>query len=603
MKDFRETWKRRILDALEDMAAEQELELPADAADNLIPERPPRPELGDIGFPLFPFARIFRAAPPKLAAEVVERLRAAGLGDAGAAPGEAGDRNAGEGAAGVVAEGPYVNVFLDRTAYAEAVLRDLFARPADYGGGNRLRGRRIMVEFSSPNTNKPLHLGHLRNDAIGESISRLLKADGAEVRKVNLVNDRGVHICQSMLAYKRFGNGETPESTGKKSDHFVGDYYVRFHELAKERPAAKEEAAELLKKWEQGDEDVLALWERMNGWAIEGIKKTYERTGVSFDQIYFESRTYGAGRREVLKGLEKGVFYKDDEGAVWVDLESIDLDKKVLLRSDGTSLYVTQDIGTALVRYRDWPFDELIYVVGSEQKYHFTVLFHILRLLEAPFSDALYHLSYGMVNLPEGKMKSREGTVVDADDLIDRLRDMAKHEIYEKKREEIVGDLETTAERIAIGALHYYLLQVGPNKDMIFNPEESLSFQGNTGPYLQYMGARISSMLARLPQDQLPEPEQVDLTLLQAPDEWELVRLIGEFPERVSQAAEGLNPSLMTGYLYELSKTFSRYYHDHPIVVNEDERVRNARVVLTRALLQVLRNAFELVGIPFLETM
>ena len=347
----------------------------------------------------------------------------------------------------------------------------------------------------------------------------------------------------------------------------------------------------------------MELWRTMNNWAIEGIKKTYERTGVSFDEIYFESQTYDLGRQEVLKGLEKGVFYKDEEGTVWVDLESIDLDQKVLLRGDGTSLYVTQDIGTALARYRDWPFDELIYVVGSEQRYHFTVLFHILKLLDAPFSDALYHLSYGMVNLPEGRMKSREGTVVDADDLVDRLRDMAKHEIYEKKREEIVGDLDATAERIAIGALHYYLLQVGPNKDMIFNPEESLSFQGNTGPYLQYMGARISSMLARLPEAAVPEWDSVKLSLLSEPEEWELLRLIGEFPERVAGAAESLNPSVLTNYLYELSKTFSRYYHDHPIVVGDDPEIRNARVVLTRALLQVLHNAFHLVGIPFLESM
>ena len=597
MKDIRTTWKQHILSALSALAEEKGIELPDDAADNLIPERPPRAELGDIGFPLFPFARVFRTAPPKIAAEVLARLGGE-VNAAGAASG------GGESAPGrAVAEGPYVNIFLDRPSYTRDVFDALFSEGGNYGRGSRLDGRRTMVEFSSPNTNKPLHLGHLRNDAIGESISRILMANGAEVRKVNLINDRGVHICQSMLAYQRFGQGETPDSLGKKSDHFVGDYYVKFHELAKEEPNAKEEASALLRKWEQGDEDTLELWTKMNRWAIDGIKETYARTGVSFDQIYFESETYGAGREEVLKGVEKGVFYRDEEGAVWVDLESIDLDKKVLLRSDGTSLYVTQDIGTALARYRDWPFEELIYVVGSEQKYHFTVLFHILKLLEAPFSDSLYHLSYGMVNLPEGKMKSREGTVVDADDLVDRLRDMAKHEIYEKKREEIVGDLDTTAERIAIGALHYYLLQVGPNKDMIFNPEESLSFQGNTGPYLQYMGARISSMLARLPDEELPEPKDADLALLEASEEWELVRLMGEFPERVSQAAESLNPSAITNYLYELSKTFSRYYHDHPIVVSEDVQLRHARVVLTRGLLQVLHNAFNLVGIPFLKSM
>jgi arginyl-tRNA synthetase len=581
-------WKDALLAELEQMAAERDLELPGDAREQLIPERPPRRELGDIGFPLFPFAKVFRTAPPKIAAELVERL----------------ETPVGAHAEGRVrAEGPYVNIFLDRADYAKQVLEALFADPEAYGRGDRLSGRRIMVEFSSPNTNKPLHLGHLRNDAIGESISRIFAANGADVRKVNLINDRGVHICQSMLAYTRTGDGATPGSTGEKSDHFVGDFYVKFNELAKEEPWVKDEAAELLRRWEQGDPEVHSLWQQMNEWAIEGITRTYERTGVSFDQIYFESQTYDQGRKEVLKGLEKGVFYRDDEGAVWVDLESIDLDQKVLLRSDGTSLYVTQDIGTALARYRDWPFDELIYVVGSEQRYHFNVLFHILGLLEAPFANHLYHLSYGMVNLPEGKMKSREGTVVDADDLIDRLHDMAVHEIYEKKREEIVGDLQTTAERIAVGALHYYLLQVGPNKDMVFNPEESLSFQGNTGPYLQYMGARISSMLRRLADEDLPDYYAVDLAVLDSPDEWELIRLIGEFPERVSQAAEALNPAVIINYLYELSKTFSRYYHDHPIVISEDRGLRDARVVLTRALLQVLRNAFDLVGIPFLESM
>jgi arginyl-tRNA synthetase len=372
-------------------------------------------------------------------------------------------------------------------------------------------------------------------------------------------------------------------------------------------------AQELLRKWEAGESETTALWKKMNGWTIDGMKATYERTGISFDQYYFESETYLKGREEILKGLEKGIFYRADDGAVMVDLEAEKLDKKVLLRSDGTSIYITQDIGLAIYRNRDWPFDRLIYVVGSEQQYHFRALFTILEKLGFPWAKNLYHLSYGMVNLPEGKMKSREGTVVDADDLLDDLRDMALEEIRGKDREEAVGDAAETAEKIALGALHYFLLSVSPSKDMQFNPRESLSFTGNTGPYLQYMGARISSMLRKA--GEVPggtavagtgagTSESADAARTLTGDvEWELLKTVAAYDDAVALAAENIDPSVVAAYLYDLSKAFSRFYHDCPILQAESPELVSARLALSKAVLRVLKDALRLINIPFLETM
>ncbi len=585
MRRERDYWKNSIAAAVATVAQSRGIELPEDYRDLVSLEVPPRAELGDLAVPMFPFAKILRDAPPRIAAAVVEAFS----GEA-----DPGSRGALETA------GPYVNVRLSRPAYTATVLKALFDGAALKTDSRS--GRRVMVEFSAPNTNKPLHLGHLRNDALGESISRILDAAGAEVRKVNLINDRGIHICKSMLAYEKFAGGSTPEAAGTKPDHFVGDYYVRFNQWAKEEPEAEERARELLQRWEEGDEKVVSLWRTMNGWTMEGILATYERTGISFDKIYYESDLYQAGRTEVLRGLDEGVFYRDEKGTIWVDLEDIGLDKKVLLRGDGTSLYLTQDIGTAMTRYREWPFDQLVYVVGSEQRYHFTVLFSVLQRLGMEWADSLYHLAYGMVNLPEGKMKSREGTVVDADDLLDRLRDLALEEIREKERESLIANPEATAEAIALGALHYYVLQTSPGKDMIFDPKESLSFTGNTGPYLQYTGARISSMM-RKHGEEIPAPGAIDPAVLKEDDEWELVKLIGDFPDVLDQAAEGLNPSVVVNYLYEVGRVFSKYYHDHPIVTQEDPSLRDARVVLAEAVRRTLRRGLELSVIPFLEIM
>lgn len=587
MTTIKNQWEQAVAKALNAFARAKGLDELTLSANDIVTERPPKPELGDLSFPMFQFAKLLRLAPAAIAEGVRQQLFEI-------------DAPAG----GAETAGPYLNVRLDSAAMAAETLSEVLREGDRYGVSDHFHGQKTMIEFSSPNTNKPLHLGHLRNDAIGESVARILSAGGAEVRKVNLINNRGVHICKSMLAYERFGAGTTPESTGMKGDHFVGDYYVRFAQWAKEDPSAEEQAREMLRRWEAGDEEVMRLWRTMNGWALEGIQATYRSTGIAFDALYFESDTYSAGKSEILAGLEKGLFYREEDGSVWVDLSDEGLDKKVLLRADGTSLYVTQDIGTVLARRKDFAFDRLIYVVASEQRHHFRVLFSVLGRLGYPWAANLHHLSYGMVNLPEGKMKSREGTVVDADDLLAELTEMAKAEIRNKEREEEVGDVEGTAEAIALGALNYYLLQVNPVKDMVFRSEESISFTGNTGPYLQYMGTRIASVLRKFAERRERYAEgRLDPSLIERGDEWELVKLIASYPETVLRAARELSPAVITGYLYELSQTFSRYYHDTPVLHNENPDLVMTRIELIRAVLQVLRNAFRLVGIPFLEKM
>lgn len=600
MQKYREIWRGIIADALREIAAEAAAAsgAPAPAIDPaaMVVETPPKPEMGDIAFPLFPFARVLKKAPPLIAQEAVRRIEAragsAGQGQPVAAAGQAS------------AAGPYVNIRLDRAAVTRDILEQVESAGESYGRSDALGGARVMLEFSCPNTNKPLHIGHLRNDAIGESLSRILAAAGAHLLKVNLINDRGVHICKSMLAYRMFGGGATPESEGMKGDHFVGDYYVKYAQWAKENPEADDQVRLMLRQWEDGDAEVRALWRRMNGWVIAGIEETYKRTDVSFDKVYLESEIYTLGRDEVLGGLSRGIFQKDPDGSVWADLSAAGMDREVLLRSDGTSIYLTQDIGTAIQRSRDWPFDRLVYVVGSEQRHHFKVLFQVLSLLGYTWASDLHHLAYGMVNLPAGKMKSREGTVVDADDLLDELERMAAEEIREKEREGDVGDLAETARQIALGALHYWLLQTSPQKDMTFDPKESLSFNGNTGPYLQYTGARISSVLRKFTErSDTFRAGRVSADAIGLPEEWELVKSLALFPEVVAAAARDLNPSGLAVPLFELCKAFSRYYQDNPILRNENADLVVSRIALIRGVRRVLQNGLALLGIPFLEAM
>ena len=561
---------------------------------------PPKSEMGDAAFPMFPYAKIAGKAPALIAKDIMAALA---------------DKKHPEGE--MLVAGPYLNIRFDIPSLASRILEEVDKAGDEYGAVNDLSGRKIMVEFSCPNTNKPLHLGHMRNDSLGESVSNLLSKAGAEVLKVNLINNRGVHICKSMLAYKLFGDGETPESTGEKGDHFVGRYYVRFAQWEKEAEKEKENnpdivsdpsfvdpdtaAQEMLRKWEAGDAETRALWEKMNKWTLDGLSESYKNMGISFDKLYYESDTYKLGRSEVMKGLEMGVFKKEEDGSVQVDLSPIGLDKKVLLRRDGTTLYMTQDIGTAVKRHEDWPFDSLIYVVASEQNYHFRVLFYVLSLLGYKWADELHHLSYGMVNLPEGKMKSREGTVVDADDLLDELTELAKGEIEAKGREEAVGDVADTARKIALGALNYYLLQVQPQHDMVFDPKKSIAFNGNTGPYLQYTCARISSILRKAEGEEYENA--FNGSLLTNEDEKALLKAIESFPETVRKAALSYDPSIIAAYLYENAKTFSHYYHDNQILKAETKELSYTRICLIKALRTVMKNGFSLIGVPYLESM
>ena len=613
MYDYKEVWKQKIAEIITGFLKQAGVEEKIDPA-QVVAEVPPSAEMGDLGFPMFAYAKLLRKGPPQIAQMVAAELQ---------------KETSDAARAGSQAVGPYLNVRLDRGETARGILAQMLPAGKENGIGRpgTLKGKKVMVEFSSPNTNKPLHLGHLRNDVLGESVSRILEACGAEVRKVCIINDRGIHICKSMLAYQEHGKGKTPESEGVKSDRFVGEWYVLFSKDLKEEVEALEKkglkkkdaeaqaplmlrAQELLRRWEAVDGETVELWKKMNAWAVDGMKQTYLRTGVSFDKYYYESDTWLLAKDEVLKGLERGIFYREEDGAVAVDLSAEKLDKKILLRSDGTSIYITQDFGTAINRHKDWPFDQMIYVVGSEQQYHFKVLFILLDKLGYPWAKNLHHLSYGMVNLPEGKMKSREGTVVDADDLINSLRDMAVAEIREKDREQAVGEVETAAEKVALGALHYFLLQVSPSKDMLFDPKESLSFNGNTGPYLQYMGARISSLLRKAEESgsvdeagsagSAVEPR---FELLSADAEWELVKNLGAYNDTLAASAANMDPSLLAGYIYELAKAFSRFYHDCPVLAAEEPELARARLALCRAVLLVLRDALNLVCIPFLEVM
>lgn len=608
MADAKSTFKEIVSKGVLDFFAEKGLEMESGLLEKLVVQNAPNPEMGDLGCPMFIFAKAARMAPPQIAAGVAEKITDSSLGK-------------------VLAVGPYVNIKLDKAGAASPILSAIAAQKDSYGslnseGKKPLDGRKVMIEFSSPNTNKPLHLGHIRNDALGESVSRILKMAGAEVCKVNLVNNRGVHICKSMLAYKMFheANGDTPESLGMKGDHFVGQCYVEFDQWLKgnkndpnsvPHPEAAEQAEEMLVKWEAGDKEVRDLWQMMNGWTFDGVKVTYDRTGISFDKYYFESDTYLKGKDQILKGLEKGVFFKAEDGSVRIDVTDVvgkgkdeDNHEKVLLRKDGTSVYITQDIGTAISRHDDWAFNQLVYVVASEQNYHFKILFHILQKLGFDWAKKLYHLSYGLVNLPSGRMKSREGTVVDADDLIDSLHADALAAIKEKGRDEEVGDADEVAEKVALGALHYYMLQATPIKDMLFNPAESLSFNGNTGPYLQYMGARINSILVKAKEAGVISDSSEDaVSLLSSEEEWALIKLLGDFPVVVEKGAENLDPSVIAAYVYETAKAFSKFYQTCSIVNAGEAKLAGARLYLAECTLQVIKNAMNLVLVPYLEKM
>ena len=481
-------------------------------------------------------------------------------------------------------------------------------------------GKTIMVEYSSPNTNKPLHLGHIRNNLLGYSVSQILAESGHKVIKANLVNDRGIHICKSMVAWQRYGNGATPESTGIKGDHLVGDYYVEFdkhykaeiaelvaagmsEEEAKKSAPILLEAQQMLRKWEAKDEDVRALWEMMNGWVYDGFDVTYKTLGVDFDKVYYESQTYLLGKSIVAEGLEKGIFFRKEDGSVWIDLTADGLDQKLLLRGDGTSVYMTQDLGTALQRFEQNNLDGITYVVGNEQNYHFQVLKLVLKKLGYQWSDDIYHLSYGMVELPEGKMKSREGTVVDADDLVEKMVATAREMSAE------LGKLDDCTEQeadricsmIGLGALKYFILKVDPKKTMLFDPRESIDFNGNTGPFIQYTHARICSVLRKAKEQGIDYSGVVTADYL--PEEVEIVKSLTDYPQTVLAAAESFAPSMIAAYTYELCKMFNGYYHDHSILREENQTVKLMRLQLASQVARVVRRGMALLGIEVPERM
>lgn len=604
MADQKDTFRNIVFEAVKSYAAQKAPEAVV-SEEQVRVENPPKPEMGDLGVPMFMFAKALRMAPPQIAVEVAKII----------------NENAENSSLGTFAAvGPYVNVKLNKASASIDIIKKIVEQKDKYGslsedGKAPMADQKVMIEFSSPNTNKPLHLGHLRNDALGESVSRILKKAGADVYKVDLINNRGIHICKSMLAYKLFHEekGETPESLGMKGDHFVGQCYVEYDKYSKEHPEAQEMAEEMLVKWEQGDPEIRKLWQTMNDWTLNGVKETYKRTGVSFDRFYLESETYLLGKEVINKGLEDGIFFKAEDGSVRIDItEAVGVDKdgnnqtKVLLRKDGTSVYITQDIGTAIKRHDDWAYNRMVYVVATEQIYHFKVLFYILKKLGYDWAEKLYHLSYGMVNLPSGRMKSREGTVVDADDLVDSLHQDALKAINERGRDNAVGEPDEVAEKVALAALDYYLLQATPMKDMLFNPAESLSFNGNTGPYLQYMGARISSILAKSKEEGLELNTSDDaLSLLTHESEWELIKALQRYPEIIKRAAENYDPSVVCAYLYDVAKCFSGFYRDCPIlsIAKENGVLASARLVLADCTLTVLKDAMELVLVPYLDRM
>jgi arginyl-tRNA synthetase len=559
---------------------------------------------GDITLVVFPFVRISKKSPEMTAAEIGDYLQQSVA--------EVEKYNVVKGFLNLVISGSYWISVLNSASAS-----------ANFGTTEITDSSKLaMVEYSSPNTNKPLHLGHIRNNLLGFSLCEILKANGNKVVKTNIVNDRGIHICKSMYAWKMWGNGQTPECTGIKGDHLVGNFYVKFDQEYKKEIAdlmaqgqTKEEAEQnapsmlgardLLLKWEAKDPETVGLWTMMNQWVYNGFDVTYKELGVDFDKIYYESETYLYGKDEVLRGLAEGVFYQKEDSSVWADLTAEGLDQKLLLRSDGTSVYMTQDIGTAKERFQDYPIDKMVYVVGNEQNYHFQVLSILLDKLGFEFGKGLHHFSYGMVELPQGKMKSREGTVVDADDLMAEMVEVAR------KTSEELGKLDgytpeqaaETYKMIALGALKYFILKVDPKKNMLFNPEESIDFNGNTGPFIQYTYARIRSVLRKATDRGIELNRELDSATVLSGKELQLIKSISQFPVAIKEAGEIYSPALIANYVYELVKEYNQFYHECPILTEENAEIRNLRLAISEMVGKVIKTGMKLLGIEVPERM
>jgi len=556
---------------------------------------------GDYTFVVFPLLRLSKSTPEATANAIGESLK----------------ENAPIVADFNVVKG-FLNIVLKTDIYADFLKSEW--NNASFGQTSLGAGKKVMVEYSSPNTNNPLHLGHVRNNLLGVSVANLYKAAGYEVVMANLVNDRGIHICKSMIAWQKFGNGETPESTGMKGDHLVGKYYVIFEnalkqiaklkddikELVRNQSALMRETQQMLRDWEAGVPEVISLWKTMNAWVYSGFEKTYARMGVSFDQYYYESDTYKLGKDVVDEGLRNGVFYRKDDGSVWIDLREDGLDEKLVLRGDGTSVYITQDIGTADLKYQQHGVDQSIYVVGNEQDYHFKVLFLIMKKLGRPFASGMHHLSYGMVDLPSGKMKSREGTVVDADDLIQEMVNEAKAKTIELGKTEGLADAEllNLYESLGLSALKFFILKVDPRKRMLFNPQESIDFQGDTGPFVQYTYARIQSILRSASADAISASwQQGDINDHLQPLEIEAIQTLYRYPEEVNKACSESSPAVIAQYCIDLSRTFNRFYNECHIMREPDPIIKNTRLKLAHFTAHTLKHALNLLGIQVVERM
>ncbi|MFD2905586.1 arginine--tRNA ligase [Sphingobacterium anhuiense] len=572
----------------------------ADISENQIALQETRKEFeGQITIVTFPVTRFSKKSPEQTGAEIGEYLKAhiSAITDFNVIKG-------------------FLNICLS-DEYWISLLNETIVK-SDFGVFPS-NGKKLMVEYSSPNTNKPLHLGHIRNNLLGYSVAELLKAYGYDVIKANLVNDRGIHICKSMLAWQKFGNGETPESTGMKGDHLVGKYYVVFDkeykkeietlkaegqtedEAKKNAPLIKEAQA-MLQQWEAGDEAVIDLWKTMNTWVYAGFEKTYKQLGVNFDKYYYESNTYLLGKDIIQEGLDSGVFFKKEDNSVWIDLTADGLDEKLVLRGDGTSVYITQDLGTAQLKYDEFKMNDSIYVVGNEQDYHFKVLFLILKKLGKSWADGLFHLSYGMVDLPSGKMKSREGTVVDADDLMSEMIETAKERTEELGKTEGLSEENKNAlyNTIGMGALKYFLLKVDPKKRLLFDPKESVDFQGNTGPFIQYTYARIKSVLSKVNFD---EQSKVSVPVSISAYERDLIMTLGNFPSIIAISAQEFSPAQMSNYIYDVAKLYNKFYHEETILKAEIEEVKNFRLHLSASAAKVIAKGMSLLGIEVPERM
>ncbi|MEK7189306.1 MAG: arginine--tRNA ligase [Patescibacteria group bacterium] len=568
----------------------------------------PDPAFGDFAVSCHQYAKELKSAPQDIAEKLARAIKHESITTAEAIAG-------------------YLNITVAPGPLVQEAVSDIVRQDKHYGE-SKTRKEKLLLEYSSPNTNKPLHLGHVRNNVLGMSFSRLLSSQGSRVTRVQIINDRGIHIIKSMLAYQKWGEGQTPESAGEKGDHFVGRFYVMFEQeferewqaflesnpevpgLSKEDAAKRrqeffgeseigQQAQEMLRKWEAGDREVKELWKQMNEWVYAGFRETYQALGSEFDKDYYESETYLLGKKIIDEGLKQGVFFEEG-GAIWIDLTDAGLDKKLVRRTDGTSVYITQDLGLAVSRQKEFGFERLVYVVGHEQEYHFKVLFVILKKLGYEWADNLHHLSYGLVFLPEGKMKSREGKVVDADDIIAEVKTLAAEEVRKRFPDLAASVVEERADTIGMGALKFFLLRVTPTQSIRYNPREAISFEGSTGPYVQYAHARISSILS---EETALAPRDIDFGLLKAPEEKALALKLLQFPNMLADAASGYNPSLVCTYLIELAHSFSTFYHSHSVLKAESEELKHARLALIRAVQIVLRNGLEVLGIRAPEKM